>query len=155
LHEFPICGKADTINNDTVYYGPDRALSANTPGLTCDITAAGQAGAAGGAGAGPEDDDVFESDSFVVRGMVCRNEADANNDITFTLYDDTSALTPSVTCTIADDARECVAYITEGNNEMEGITEVVAANSQLAIGAQSTGNIGVGNGFVCTIIVGF
>jgi len=140
---FKICGEGTTINNNSVAYGPSLTLTANTDnGLPCDINAAGDTTESN------VDESLFTNNNFKVVGMVCRNEADANADISFTLHDDTAALSPSVTCTIADGDRDCVAAVSS-----EPAT--VAAGSKLAVIAASTSNIGDNNGFVCDVQVVF
>lgn len=139
--QFVICGDATTINNNTVYYGPDLTLAANNEGLNCDINATG------GTTEADEDEAVYGAQAFQVVSMVCRNEADANADISYTLRTAAGATVPSVTCTIADNARDCVA-------DTQTTTEI-AAGATVAVAAASTGDIGANNGFVCTIYAVF
>lgn len=136
-----ICGEATTINNNTVYYGPNLTWVTSSTGMTCDGNAAGNTTEA------TVDEPIYTNQGFFVRGMVCRNEADANADISFTLRDNAGATTPSVTCTIADNERNCVADVQS--------TTVIAAGSPVAIAAASTGNIADNNGFVCTLYVAY
>ena len=135
LGSFNICGEATTINNNTVYYGPDITLSAN--GLTCDINATGNTTEA------TADAPVYTNQAVDVVGMTCRNEADANADISFTLRTAAGATVPSVTCTIADGERDCVADVQT--------TTQIAAGATVAIAAASTGDIADANGFVCEV----
>lgn len=144
-----ICGDATTVNNNTVYYGPDRTLQFSSTssiltmdnGLACDINAAGNATEA------TADAPVFASTSFYATGMTCRNEGDANADISFTLRTAAGATTPSVTCTIPDGNRDCVADVQA--------TAEVAAGATVAVAVASTGNIADGNGFVCTVPIAY
>jgi len=138
---FTICGDADTVNDNTVYYGPDTTLVANTNGLKCDIAAVGNATEA------TADAPVYTSQAFQVLAMTCRNAQDANANISFTLRTAAGATAPSVTCTIADDARDCVADIQT--------TTAVAAGATVAIAAASTSDIGASNGFICEVEVAF
>jgi phage tail sheath gpL-like len=139
---FNICGEATTINNNTVYYGPNLTLTANTiNGQACDINAAGSTTEA------TADAPVYTNKAFKVQGMTCRNEGDANANISFTLRTAEGATVPSVTCTIADNERDCVADI--------GTSTDIAAGATVAIAAASSGNIGDNNGFVCTISTTF
>lgn len=78
--------------------------------------------------------------------MTCRNEGDANADITYTLRDNAADLSPSVTCTIADGARDCVADIQSA---------VVYSGHQMAIAASSTANVADNNGFICNVFVSY
>lgn len=136
---FQICGEATTINNNTVYYGPNIALVANTSGLTCDINATGNTTEA------TADAPVYTNKAVNVLGMTCRNEADANANISFTLRTAAGATVPSVTCTIADGERDCVADVQT--------TTAIAAGATVAIAGASTGNIADGNGFICNVFV--
>lgn len=139
---FNICGEATTVNNNTVYYGPSIVLLASSGnGQTCDINAAGNATEA------TADAPVYTNQAVYVLGMTCRNEADANADISFTLRTAAGATVPSVTCTIADGERDCVADVQT--------TTAIAAGATVAIAAASTGDIADGNGFVCTVSVAY
>lgn len=137
---FNICGEATTINNNTVYYGPSTTLTANTfNGQACDINAVGNTTEA------TADEAVYTSKAVQVVGMTCRNEGDANAAISFTLRTAAGATVPSVTCTIADNARDCVADIQT--------TTAIAAGATVAIAAASTADVGDNNGFVCKVDV--
>lgn len=138
---FTICGDNTTINNNTVYYGPSTTLTANTAnGQACDINAAGNTTEATA-------DEPILTGAFHVLGMTCRNEADANAAISYTLRSAAAATTPSVTCTIADDIRSCVADVQT--------TTQIAAGATVAIAAASTGNIGDNTGFVCKVDIAY
>lgn len=77
---FNICGEATTVNNNTVYYGPSIVLLASSGnGQTCDINAAGSTTEA------TADAPIYTNQAVNVLGMTCRNEADANADISYTL----------------------------------------------------------------------
>ena len=121
--QFNICGEATTVNNNTVYYGPDITLSAD--GLTCDINATGNTTEA------TADAPAYTNQAVQVLGMACRNEGDANADISFTLRTAAGATVPSVTCTIADGERDCVADIQT--------TTAIAAGATVAVAAASSG----------------
>lgn len=137
---FNICGNADTVNNNTVYYGPDITLLASSGnGQTCDINAAGNTTEA------TADAPILTNQAFQVSGMICRNEADANADISFTLRSAAAATTPSVTCTIADGERDCVADVQT--------TTAIAAGATVAVAAASTSDVGINNGFLCTVSI--
>jgi len=137
---FSICGEATTINNNTVYYGPNLTLTANTiNGQACDINAVGSTTEA------TADAPAYTNKAVKVQGMTCRNEGDANANISFTLRTAEGATVPSVTCTIADGERDCVADV--------GTSTDIAAGATVAIAAASSGNIADGNGFVCTVSV--
>jgi hypothetical protein len=137
---FSICGEATTVNNNTVYYGPSIVLLANTfNGQTCDINAVGNTTEA------TADAPIYTNKAVKVQGMTCRNEADANANITFTLRTAAGATVPSVTCTIADGERDCVADIQTTTN--------IAAGATVAVAAASTSNVADNNGFVCNVAV--
>lgn len=140
---FVICGEADTVNNNTVYYGPDITLlgTSGFGGLTCDINAVGNTTEA------TADAPIYTNQAVAVMGMTCRNEADANADISFTLRTAAGATTPSVTCTISDGERDCVADVQT--------TTDIAAGATVAIAAASTGDIAAANGFVCEVEVAY
>lgn len=139
-YTFTICGDETTVNNNTVYYGPDLTLAATFDGLTCDIAAVGNTTEA------TVDEPLFAGKDVHVVGMVCRNAADANADVSYTLRNAAGATTPSVTCTIADNGRDCVADVQT--------TTVLAAGSTFAVAVASTGDLGA-VGFVCQITVAF
>jgi hypothetical protein len=139
---FQICGDATTVNNNTVYYGPGSTLTANIPGgRSCDITAAGNTTEA------TADAPVFTNKAFQVLGMTCFNQADQDADITYTLRTAAGATVPSVTCTIADGERDCVADVQT--------TTAVAAGATVAIAASSTSDIGASKGFNCTVFIAY
>lgn len=139
---FAICGEATTVNNNTVYYGPDITFSsAGNGGLTCNVDATGNTTEA------TADAPVYTSQAVHVVGMTCRNEGDANASISYTLRTAAGATVPSVTCTIADNARDCVADIQT--------TTAIAAGATVAVAASSTSNVGDNNGFVCDVAVAF
>lgn len=139
---FNICGEATTVNNNTVYYGPSIVLLASSGnGQTCDINAAGSTTEA------TADAPVFTNQAVQVVGMVCRNETDANADISFTLRTAAGATVPSVACTIADGERDCVADVQT--------TTAIAAGAAVAVAAASSASVADGNGFVCTVSVAY
>lgn len=134
---FRICGDATTINNNTVFYGPSRTLTANTwDGTACDITAAGSTTEATA-------DISFFNHPVYVSGMTCRNQGDANANITYTLRAGAANLTPSVHCTIADGERDCVADVQA--------TNLRGANGTWAIAASSESDVQSSSGFVCNV----
>lgn len=131
-----ICGDATTVNNNTVYYGPNVTVSATgTNGLTCDTTAAGNVTEA------TADAPVFGNKAFKVAGMICRSP-DANADLDYTLRTAAGATVPSVTCTIADNSTDCVADVQT--------TTDIAAGATIAVAVHSTADVGT-VAFVCTI----
>lgn len=136
---FSICGEATTVNNNTVYYGPDVTLlgTSGSEGITCDINAAGNTTEA------TADAPILTNQAFAVSGMTCRNEADADADISFTLRTAAGATVPSVTCTISDGERDCVADVQT--------TTDIAAGATVAVAAASTSDIADANGFVCSV----
>lgn len=139
---FNICGEATTIDNNTVYYGPSIVLLASTSGgQTCDINAAGNTTEA------TADAPIYTNQAVAVLGMTCRNEADADADISFTLRTAAGDTVPSVTCTILDGERDCVADIQT--------TTDIAAGATVAIAAASSSDIGDDNGFNCQVEVAF
>jgi len=139
---FTICGEATTINNNTVYYGASNTLTANIPGgVACSIDAAGSTTESS------VDEAIFTNQAFNVTGMWCRNEGDANANISFTLRSAEAATTPSVTCTIADGERNCVADVST--------TTQIAAGATVSVAGASTSNVADNNGFVCTVAVSY
>jgi len=140
---FTICGEATTINNNTVYYGPDvgTLLPNAGNGQTCDINAVGNTTEA------TADAPAYTGKAFQVLGMTCRNEADANAAISFTLRTAAGATVPSVTCSIADGDRDCVADVQT--------TTAIASAATVAVAAASSGDIADANGFVCTVAVAY
>lgn len=139
---FVICGEATTINNNTVYYGPDIDLTADSStGLDCDIDAVGNTTEA------TADAPAYTNKAVHVLGMTCRNEGDANAAISFTLRTAAGATVPSVTCSIADGERDCVADVQT--------TTIIAAGATVAVAGASSSNVGDNNGFVCSVDVAF
>jgi len=139
---FTICGEATTVNNNTVYYGPSTTLTANTAnGQACDINATGNATEA------TADAPIYTNKAVQVLGMTCRNEGDANAAISFTLRTAAGATVPSVTCSIADGERDCVADVQT--------TTAIAAGATVAVAAASTSDVGDNNGFVCKVDVAY
>lgn len=135
-----ICGDLTTINNNTVYYGPNRAVTAaGTSGMTCDVSAAGNTTEA------TADAPAFEAQAFHVRAMVCRT-VDTGETVSFTLRTAEGATTPSVTCSIADNELDCVA-------DVQTTTQIASA-ATIAVAAASTGDLGTA-AFVCTLDVVF
>lgn len=139
---FNICGDNTTVNNNTVYYGPSIVLLASSGnGQTCDINEAGNVTEA------TADAPVFTNQAVQVLGMICRNEGDANADISYTLRTAAGATVPSVTCTIADGERDCVADVQT--------TTAIAAGATVAVAAASTADVGDNTGFNCTVSVAY
>lgn len=139
---FNICGEATTINNNTIYYGPSVVLLPSSGnGQTCDINNAGNATEA------TDDAPIYTNQAVHVLGMTCRNEQDANANISFTLRTAEGATVPSVTCTIADGERDCVADVQT--------TTTIAAGATVAIAAASSSDVGDGNGFLCNVAVAY
>lgn len=138
--QITICGDQTTVAANTVYYGPNRTLAANATGLTCDLTALGNITEA------TVDEPAFDALTFQVLSQVCRNTIDANADVSYTLRTAGGATTPSVTCTIADNGRDCTTNV--------GTTTVIASAATLAIAVASAGDLDA-NGFVCTLEVAF
>ena len=140
ISSFNICGDATTVNNNTVYYGPSITLTANTSGgQACDITAAGNVTEA------TADEPIYTSQAVQVIGMTCRNAQDQGAAISYTLRTAAGATVPSVTCSIADNLRDCVADVQT--------TTLIAAGATVAIAAASTADVGASMGFVCQVFV--
>jgi len=136
-----ICGDQVTVADATpVYYGPNRTLTATASGLTCDLAAAGDVTEA------TVDEPAFDALAFQVLSLVCRNTADANAAVSYTLRTAAGATTPSVTCSIADNGRDCTTNV--------GTTTAIASAATLAVAVASTADLGA-NGFVCTLNVAF
>jgi hypothetical protein len=135
-----ICGDLVTINNNTVYYGPNTAVSATgSGGMTCDTSAAGNVTEA------TADAPAFTAKAFQVRGMVCRT-VDTNATVSFTLRTAAGATVPSVTCSAADNELDCVG-------DVQTTTEIASA-ATVAVAAASTADVGTA-AFVCTIDIAY
>jgi hypothetical protein len=140
--QFTICGDATTVNNNTIYYGPDMAVvSSATVGLNrkCDTTAAGNATEA------TADAPAFTALAFQVSAMECQ-QADANASLSFTLRTAAGATSPSVTCSTVDNDLGCVADVQT--------TTAIASGATVAVAVASTSDIGTVP-FVCTVYVVF
>lgn len=135
-----ICGDLVTINNNTVYYGPNRTVVATTAsGMTCDTAAAGNVTEA------TADAPALEATAFHVLGMICRT-VDTNASVSFTLRSAEAATTPSVTCTTTDNQLDCAAT--------QETTTQVASGATLAVAAASTSDVGTA-AFVCNISIAY
>ena len=142
VSSFTICGDGVTVNANTVYYGPSIVLLANTSGgQTCDINATGNATEA------TADAPIYTNQAFQVLGMTCRNEGDAAMDVSYTLRSAEAAVAPSVTCSIADNDRDCVADV--------HTTTDIAAGATVAVAVASPTDLGAATGFVCQIFVAY
>lgn len=135
-----VCGDLVTISNNTVYYGPNRAVSATgSGGMTCDTTAAGNTTEA------TVDEAALQAKAFQVRGMICRT-VDTNATVSFTLRTAAGATVPSVTCSTADNELDCVA-------DVQTTTEI-ASGATIAVAAASTADVGTA-AFVCEIDIAY
>jgi len=135
-----VCGDQTTVNNNTVYYGPNRTLAANATGLTCDITAAGNTTEA------TVDDLAFDALAFQALSMVCRNATAVAVAVSYTLRTAAGATTPSVTCTIPINGRVGTTSV--------GTTTAIASGATMDVAVASTGDLAA-NGFVCTVEASF
>lgn len=139
---FTICGDAVTIASATpIYYGPSAVVVAGY-GRTCDITQAGNATEA------TADAPAFFAKAFHVRGMTCllNDPGATGTPIAFTLRSAAADLTPSVTCSIADNETDCVAA--------QQTTTAVASGATVAVRAVGSGDVGTAQ-FHCTVHVAF
>lgn len=135
-----ICGDAVTVNNNTVYYGPNTAVTATAiGGMTCNTAAAGNVTEA------TADEPAFTAKAFQVRGMVCR-QVDGNATLTYTLRTAAAATVPSVTCATTDGQLDCVA-------DVQTTTEI-ASGATVAVSVASTADVGT-VAFVCVIDVAY
>jgi len=135
-----ICGDLTTINNNTVYYGPNTAVTATAlGGMTCSTANAGNTTEA------TADAPAFQARAFQVRGMVCRN-VDTNAAVSYTLRTAAGATVPSVTCSVADNELDCVADVQT--------TTTIASGATVAIAAASTADMGAA-AFVCAIDIAY
>jgi hypothetical protein len=142
VSSFNICGDGTTVNANTVYYGPSVALIANTSGgQTCDINAVGSTTESG------VDIPVYTGQAVQVLGMTCRNEGDAAMDVSYTLRTGAAATVPSVTCTIADNYRDCVADVQT--------TTDIAVGATVAVAVAAAADLGANTGFVCQVFVAY
>lgn len=139
---FSICGDAVTIDTNTIYYGPLKVLVANiSDGAQCNINTTGSTVEVVVA------DIVYLNKAFAVLAMTCRNEKDADSNISFTFRSAGAVTTPSVTCTISDNDRDCVADVQT--------TTDIAAGATVAVAAAAASDIGINNGFNCQVEVAF
>ncbi len=137
-----ICGDLDTINNTTLYWGPETtvAASATIGGLQCDTTQAGNATEA------TVDEKLFNAKAFQVIGMVCHT-VDLGTSVIFTLRSAAANLTPSVTCTVADNELDCVADVQT--------TTAIASGATFALQAFSSSDMGAATVFQCEIDIAY
>lgn len=139
--DFTICGDATTVTNNTVYYGPSGTIAANY-GRACDITAVGNVTEA------TADDPPFGLEQITVAqvvGMDCLLN-DPGATVSLTLRSAAAATTPSVTCSVADNERGCVADVQT--------TTAISLADTVAVAAASTSDMGTAQ-FFCTIHVVF
>lgn len=134
---FEICGDATTVNNNTVYYGPDETVvsSATVGAVKCDTTAVGNATEA------TADAPVLTATAFYPLGMTCYNPDNASG-ITYTLRSAAAALSPSISVTLADN-------VLSGTSSPSG-TSLIAAGATVAVAVSSTGDIGI-IPFICRV----
>lgn len=140
--QFTVCGDATTVNNNTIYYGPDQTVvSSATVGLgrKCDTTAAGNATE------GTADAPAYNAQAFQILSMDCTHP-DAGAALTFTARTAAGATVPSVTCTDADNDTDCIANIQT--------TTAIASGATFAVAVSSSGDIGTVP-FVCVVDVAF
>lgn len=134
---FEICGDATTVNNNTVYYGPNETVvsSATVGMIKCDTTAAGSTTEA------TADAPVLTATAFYPLGMACYNPDNASG-ITYTLRTGAAAMSPSISVTLADN-------VLSGTAAASG-TSLIASGATVAIAASSTGDIGT-IPFICRV----
>lgn len=133
--DITICGDGTTINNNTVYYGPSMVAVANA-GRTCDVTQAGNTTEA------TADAPALDSTAIYVVGMDCFTQDPGASGVSFTLRDNAAAVTPALSCSVANTKLGCTADVQT--------TAVIAAGDPIAIAAASAGNQGTTQ-FFCTI----
>lgn len=139
---FTVCGDATTVNNNTIYYGPDlTVVSSATVGLQrqCNTTTAGNATEA------TADAPAFTAKAFYVLGMDC-NHPDSNATLTFTARSAAAGLTPALVVTTTD-------------NQTQGMTSApsttaIASGATFAVAVASTSDIGTVP-FVCAVEVAY
>lgn len=140
-----ICGDATTVNNNTVYYGPNITFTSatlNIGGLNCDIDAAGNATEA------TADAPAFGSAGFYALGMTIRTEtADLSADLTYAFRAGAAATSPSVACTVYEETSDCV--VTTPSEAL------IPANTALDVGVSSTADVGANAGFIAVIPIKF
>lgn len=134
---FTVCGDAVTVNNNTVYYGPDQTIvSSATVGQTkCDTTAAGNTTEA------TADTPALAGTAFYPLGMQCYVD-DPNATITFTLRNNAAAIVPALSISVADNVTSGTATATA--------TTAVASNNPVAVAVASSSDIGTIH-FICNI----
>lgn len=139
--QFTVCGDATTVNNNTVYYGPDQTIvSSATIGMTkCDTTAAGNTTEA------TADTPALAGTAIYPLGMVCYAD-DPNATLTFTLRATTAAITPAISVSIADNITSGTASATA--------TSAIAADAPVDVAVASTSDVGTVH-FICRVNYAF
>lgn len=134
---FEICGDATTVNNNTVYYGPDQTVvsSATVGQVNCDTTAAGSATEA------TADAPALSATAIYPTGMVCHNPDNASG-ITYTLRSAEAAVSPAIATTLADNILSNAVSVQA--------TTAIAAGATVAVAVSSTGDIGT-IPFICRV----
>ncbi len=133
--DITICGDGTTINNNTIYYGPSMVAVANA-GRTCDVTQAGSATEA------TADEAALDSTAIYVVGMDCFTQDPGASGVSFTLRSAAAAVTPALSCSVANAKLGCTADVQT--------TATIASGATMAIAAASAGNQGTTQ-FFCTI----
>lgn len=133
-----ICGDADTVNNNTVYYGPSQTVGA-AGDRSCDPTAAGNVTEA------TADLPAFTDTAFQVLSWYCL-QPDANADLTYTLRSAEAALTPANAITIANNALS--------GSSTTASTTAIASGATFAIAVSSTSDVGTAQ-FSCAVNVAY
>lgn len=134
---FTVCGDAVTVNNNTVYYGPDQTIvsSATVGQPKCDTTAAGNTTEA------TADTPALAGVAIYPLGMVCYVD-DPNATISFTLRDNAANITPTISVSILDNITSGTASATA--------TTAIAANDPVAVAVTSTSDVGTVH-FICRV----
>lgn len=142
MAEIKICGDAVTVSANDVYYGPSPVVVAGY-GQTCDITQAGNTTEATADAVAPG---LAAITSAQVRAMHCLLNDPGATGVTLTLRSAAADTTPSVTCSIADNATGCVADVQT--------TTPIDLSQPMAVEASDDGDVGTAQ-FHCTIYVVF
>lgn len=139
--QFQVCGDVVTVNNNTVYYGPDRTVvsSATVGQVKCDTTAAGSTTES------TADSPAFTAKAFYVLGMSCYHP-DAGSNLTFTARSAEAGLTPALVVSTTD-------------NDTQGMTSApsttaVASGATFAVAVASTADVGTVP-FICNVDVAY
>lgn len=132
--KFPICGDLDTVDNNTVFYGPETTRIQAQSGMPCDITEVGSTGTVI-----LEDEIPFTGRRTALFGMYCLTTTAVTSGATVQVYRG-GTLQTGYTCTIPAGGTSCISNW--------GSPVGFSTTHALGIGVTSTDTIGA-NDFRC------